>query len=104
MVPLSTLVPLVILMVMTAIADAGACLLYSANAARYALGSIAAYSIVGLAAKVWLLGRFGVPGLAWAAALTCLLFYAVPNVLLARRVVSLVCRRVSATAPIPEPV
>jgi O-antigen/teichoic acid export membrane protein len=103
-VPLSVMVPLVLLMVMTAIADGGACLLYSANAAHYVLGSMAAYSIVAVAMKVWLLRRFGVPGLAWAAALTCLVLSVLPNLFFARRIVSLACRRAPAIAAIPAPV
>ena len=103
-VPLSLMVPLALLFVLHTIADTGGCLLYSANAARYVLRSLAAYSIAAVAMKVWLLGRFGVPGLAWAGTLTCLLFYVLPIVLRARRVVSLVCQRAAATAPIPEPV
>ena len=103
-VPLSIMVPLALLFVLNTIADTGGSLLYSAHAARYVMRSLAAYSIVAVAMKVWLLGRFGVPGLAWAGTLTCLLLYALPVVLLARRVVSRACRRGTlATAPVPEP-
>src|ERR1035441_4513942 len=103
LVPLPIMVPLALLMVVQTIGNAGQTLLYSANAARYVLMSIAAWSIVGAAMKVWSLGRFGVPGLAWAAALTCLICYTLPNLLFGRRVVLLVCRRVPSTEPVPEP-
>ena len=44
-VPLSIMVPLALLMVVQTIGSAGETLLYSANAARYVLRSIAAWSI-----------------------------------------------------------
>jgi O-antigen/teichoic acid export membrane protein len=103
-VPLSIMVPLAALMVVNTVADAAGILLYSANGARYVLASAAAWGILGAAMKIWSTGRFGVPGLAWAAALACLLFFALPNMVFAKRVMSLVCTRAAAAAPIPETV
>jgi len=103
-VPPSVMVPLALQMVLWAIGSAAEFVLYSANAARYALRSVAAWTITGITMKAWWLGHFGVPGLAWASALTCLIFYAVPNVLRARRAVTLVCRRDPAAAAVAEPV
>lgn len=100
--PLSIMVPLALLMVVNTIGDAGGSLLYSANAAHYVLGSAAAWSIMGVAIKIWSTGRFGLAGLAWSAAVTCLLFFALPNALFARRVVSLACRRAPSTVATPE--
>jgi O-antigen/teichoic acid export membrane protein len=101
-VPLPVMVPLAILMVVNTIGDAGGSLLYSANGAKYVLRSAAAWSILGIVMKLWATSRYGVVGLAWAAALACLIFFAVPNVLFARRVVSRMCRRVACTTPVPE--
>jgi O-antigen/teichoic acid export membrane protein len=103
-VPMSIMVPLAILMVVQTTGYTGECLLYSANATRYVLRSLAVWTIAAAAMKIGLIGRFGVPGLAWAAALTCLIFYTLPNVWFAKRVVSLVCRSAPASNPIPEPV
>lgn len=103
-VPLSIMVPLALLMVVNTIGDAGGFLLYSADSARYVLRSAAAWSIMGVVVKVWSTGRFGVPGLAWAAAVTCLLCFALPNLLFARRVISVACLRAPSTVPAPATV
>jgi O-antigen/teichoic acid export membrane protein len=101
-VPLSIMVPLAVLMVVATIGDATATLLFSANATRYGFLSVSAYTIIGVAAKIWSTPRFGVPGLAWSAALTCCLLYVIPNLLYARRAVLLASRRAFTTMPIPE--
>ncbi len=102
-VPLSIVVPLALLMVVNTVADAAEFLLFSSNGASYVLGSCIVWGIMGVPMRVWATRRYGVPGLAWAAALACLLFLTLPVVLSARSAVSRICGRVPAAAPVPEP-
>jgi len=89
-------------MTLNTIVDATGTLLDSADAACYVVGSVAADGIIGFALKMWLTGCFGVPGLAWSAAVTCFLLFVLLNQLFASRVSLLAFRHAPTIVPVQD--